>query len=234
MSLIYCKNLCIGYEHGTVAENIDFSVEPGDYVCIIGENGVGKSTLLKTLLGLLKPTGGELLFGDGLIPTEIGYLPQQKPAQKDFPATVYEIVISGALGRLKLLPFFSKKDRHLANHNMEALGISDLKKKSYRKLSGGQQQKVLLARALCATKKLLILDEPTAGLDPESSANMYKIIKGLSKQGIAVVTVTHDIFTGTRDADKILYIAPGKTHYYSADEFKSSPLYLKLTGGDGI
>ena len=161
--LIECKNLTAGYEGMPVVKNLSFNVSAGDYLCIVGENGSGKSTLMKTLLGLRSPLCGEIIFGDGLKQTEIGYLPQQTAAQKDFPATVREVVLSGCLGRKGLSPFYSKADKKQCDDNIELLGITHIAHRSYRNLSGGQQQRVLLARALCATKKLLLLDEPVSG-----------------------------------------------------------------------
>ena len=169
--LIECKNLTAGYEGMPVVKNLSFNVSAGDYLCIVGENGSGKSTLMKTILGLRSALSGEIIFGDGLKQTEIGYLPQQTAAQKDFPATVREVVLSGCLGRKGLSPFYSKADKKLCDDNIELLGITGIAHCSYRNLSGGQQQRVLLARALCATGKLLLLDEPVSGLDPMVTAN---------------------------------------------------------------
>ncbi len=231
MSLIECKETAVGYDDTVVADNINFTVENGDYLCILGENGAGKSTLIKSLLGLIPPVKGEISFGDGLKQTEIGYLPQQTQIQKDFPASVYEIVISGLSGKTSKLPFYTKKDKHIALHNMKVLEIENMKNKCYRELSGGQQQRVLLARALCATGKLLLLDEPITGLDPLAAANFYDVIKGLNHNGIAVITVTHDISGGIRDAGKILYISHEKSCFYTKEEFLRSELYMNYNGG---
>ena len=180
--LIECKNLTAGYEGMPVVKDLSFNVSAGDYLCIVGENGSGKSTLMKTILGLRSPLSGEIIFGDGLKQTEIGYLPQQTAAQKDFPATVREVVLSGCLGRKGLSPFYSKADKKLCDDNIELLGITGIAHRSYRNLSGGQQQRVLLARALCATGKLLLLDEPVSGLDPMVTAEMYEIISRLNRE----------------------------------------------------
>lgn len=234
MSLIQCKDAAVGYDGLTVADKINFAVENGDYVCILGENGAGKSTLIKSLLGLIPLVGGSIAFGDGLKQTEIGYLPQQTQIQKDFPASVYEIVLSGRSGKTALLPFYTKKDKHIAMHNMKVLGIEEMKNKCYRELSGGQQQRVLLARALCATGKLLLLDEPITGLDPLAAANFYDVIKGLNHSGISVITVTHDISYGIRDAKKILYISHEKSSFYTKEEFLNSELYGNYNGGSQL
>ena len=192
--LIECKNLTAGYEGMPVVKDLSFNVSAGDYLCIVGENGSGKSTLMKTILGLRSPLSGEIIFGDGLKQTEIGYLPQQTAAQKDFPATVREVVLSGCLGRKGLSPFYSKADKKLCDDNIELLGITGITHRSYRNLSGGQQQRVLLARALCATGKLLLLDEPVSGLDPMVTAEMYEIISRLNReQGITIIMISHDL-----------------------------------------
>lgn len=231
MSLIECKDTAVGYDGTIVADNINFTVNDGDYICILGENGAGKSTLIKSLLGLIQPVKGKISFGEGLKQTEIGYLPQQTQIQKDFPASVYEIVLSGLSGKMSKLPFYTKKDKHIAMHNMKVLEIGDMKNKCYRELSGGQQQRVLLARALCATGKLLLLDEPITGLDPLAAANFYNVIKSLNHSGITVITVTHDVSGGIRDAGKILYISCEKSCFYTKEEFLHSEFYINYNGG---
>lgn len=208
MALISCKNLCIGYNNKQVVENLTFCVEKSDYLCIVGENGSGKSTLMKTILGLRRPISGELIFSEGLRKNEIGYLPQQTEAQKDFPTSAYEVVLSGTLNsRHPLLPFYTKKQKSAAMGNMELLGIADLKKKCFRELSGGQKQRVLLARALCATTKLILLDEPTTALDPEAADEMYSVIKRLHESGIAVIMISHDTEKAVKYATHILHVA---------------------------
>ena len=193
MSLIKVDRLSVGYDGIPVEKDISFTVEQGDYLCIVGENGSGKSTLMKTLLGLLPPISGKIDFS-----TEgIGYLPQQTVVQKDFPASVKEIVLSGCQGRCGLRPFYNKDEKALAEANMEKMGILQLKNRSYRELSGGQQQRVLLARALCATQKLLLLDEPVSGLDPKVTMEMYDMIRKLNDEGITIIMITHDIKIAT-------------------------------------
>jgi len=217
MAYIKCENLTYGYEGVTLTKPLNFSVEAGDYLCIVGENGSGKSTLVKTLLGLLQPMGGTITYGDGLTKKEIGYLPQQTPVQKDFPASAYEIVISGCQSRCGLRPFYSKEEKALAETNMERMGITDLKNDCYRNLSGGKQQRVLLARALCATRKLLLLDEPVAGLDPVVTVEMYRLIDSLNKNdNITVIMITHDIEAVVKHADKVLHI--GKHSFFGTKE----------------
>ena len=192
MSFITVKNLEVGYEKKTITEPINFKVDRQDYLCIVGENGAGKSTLMKTLLGLIKPVGGEIIFGDGLKANEIGYLPQQTVVQRDFPASVREIVLSGCQARAGFRPFYNKEEKKLAEENMERMGITGLADSCYRELSGGQQQRVLLARALCATRKVLLLDEPVSGLDPKVTADMYGLIDGLNRDGITIIMISHD------------------------------------------
>ncbi len=206
MPLLTIKDLSIGYDGKTVAGNLSFTVNAGDYLCILGENGSGKTTLMNTLLGLSKQLAGEIIVGDGLKKNEIGYLPQQTLVQRDFPASVKEIVLSGCQGRLNNRPFYNKEDRRLAESNMKRMGIDRLSRKCYRELSGGQQQRVLLARALCATGKLLLLDEPVSGLDPKAAQEMYNIIERLNKEGITVIMISHDVSKAVSTASHILYI----------------------------
>ncbi|MBQ3785933.1 MAG: ABC transporter ATP-binding protein, partial [Lachnospiraceae bacterium] len=206
MALITVQNLSLGYDSHVIVKDLNFTVSAGDYLCIVGENGSGKTTLMKTLLRLREPVGGQIVIGDGLKETEIGYLPQQTIVQKDFPASVKEIVLSGCLGRCGLRPFYSREDKRLARENMERMGISSLSSRSYRDLSGGQQQRVLLARALCATGKVLLLDEPVAGLDPMVTVEMYDLIEQLNKEGITVIMISHDVAAALRYASHILHI----------------------------
>ena len=193
MSQIVCENLSLGYEGEAIVKDLSFSVEAGMYLCIVGENGAGKSTLMKAILGLRPPLSGRVVFGDGLGKREIGYLSQQTDVQKDFPASVREIVLSGFHGRMGFRPFYRREEKTRASQNMERMGVADLADRCYRDLSGGQQQRVLLARALCATEKLLLLDEPVAGLDPVVTADMYRIIDELHRSGVTIVMITHDV-----------------------------------------
>lgn len=222
--LIECNNICLAYENNIVVKDLSFSVNKGDYLCIIGENGSGKSTLMKALLGLKKVEKGNISLGEGLKQNEIGYLPQQTGIQKDFPASVWEVVLSGRINRLGFKPFFTSKDKKIAEEKMALLSIENLKNKCYRELSGGQQQRVLLARALCATQKLLLLDEPVAGLDLLVTEEMYHIIYDLNKQkGITVIMITHDVDRAVRDATHILHMHKDKVffgdkaHYLECD-----------------
>ena len=193
MALITCRNLCLGYDGREILHDLSFEVNKGDYLCIVGENGSGKSTLMRTILGLQHPLSGQILTGDGLRRGEIGYLPQQTPVQKDFPASVWEVVLSGFEGSCGWRPFYTKAEKRRAEENIRAMGIEQLSGRCYRELSGGQQQRVLLARALCATSKLLFLDEPVSGLDPKVTAEMYDLIESLNKEGIAIIMISHDL-----------------------------------------
>ena len=206
MAQLTCERLWLGYEGKPVIEDLSFSVEPGEYLCVIGENGSGKTTLMRTILGLQKPLRGSVRFGDGLRKSGIGYLPQRTDVQKDFPAAVREVVLSGCQARLGRRPFYSRADKKRAEENMEKMGISAFAKRCFRELSGGQQQRVLLARALCATEKLLFLDEPVSGLDPHVTAEMYALIRSLNRDGITVIMITHDVETALRDATHILSV----------------------------
>ena len=207
MAQLTCQKLCVGYDGKTVLQDLDFEVFAGDYLCIVGENGSGKSTLMKTILGLQMPISGRILTGDGLRKNEIGYLPQQTVVQKDFPASVREIVLSGCQGRCGSRPFYNREEKKLAADAMEKMQIAPLAKRCYRTLSGGQQQRVLLARALCATQKMLLLDEPVSGLDPKVTAEMYALIQKLNyEDGITVVMISHDLNAALQYASHILHI----------------------------
>ena len=222
MAQLTCQNLTVGYDGRTVLQGLNFEVNPGDYLCIVGENGSGKSTLMKTILGLQAPISGRILTGDGLRKNEIGYLPQQTQAQKDFPASVREIVLSGCQGRCGSRPFYSKEEKRLAEENIGKMGIGSLTKRCYRELSGGQQQRVLLARALCATRKMLLLDEPVSGLDPRVTAEMYGLIETLNREeGITVMMISHDISAALRYASHILHIGDSVFFGTKADYLQS-------------
>ena len=205
MPQIICENASLGYENRPIVKGLNFTVNPGDYLCIVGENGSGKSTLMKTILNLTPPLAGSIRM-EGLKPTEIGYLPQQTQVQRDFPASVQEIVLSGFQGQCGLRPFYTKAEKAAAQQNMERIGIGDFAKRCYRELSGGQQQRVLLARALCATRKCLLLDEPVSGLDPKATAQMYEIISQLHREGITVIMISHDMNAALDQATHILHI----------------------------
>ena len=225
MAFITCENVSFSYENTSVIKNLNFSVNQGDYLCIVGENGSGKSTLIKGILGLKSPADGKIIRGDGLKTNETGYLPQQTPAQKDFPASVYEVVLSGRLNGRGLKPFYSKNDKQIALDNIKRLKIEHLIKRSYRDLSGGQQQRVLLARALCASKKILLLDEPVTGLDPIVTEDMYKLIETLNKdENITVIMVSHDIKSSVKYASHILHLNGDKTFFGTKDEYIKSPV----------
>ena len=222
MAQLSCQNLTVGYDGRTVLQGLNFEVNPGDYLCILGENGSGKSTLMKTILGLQAPISGTILTGDGLRKNEIGYLPQQTQAQKDFPASVREIVLSGCQGRCGSRPFYSKEEKRLAEENIGKMGIGSLTKRCYRELSGGQQQRVLLARALCATRKMLLLDEPVSGLDPRVTAEMYGLIETLNREeGITVMMISHDISAALKYASHILHIGDSVFFGTKADYLQS-------------
>ncbi|MCR5801886.1 MAG: metal ABC transporter ATP-binding protein [Lachnospiraceae bacterium] len=221
MAFITATDLSLGYDSQIIVKNLNFSVGKGDYLCIVGENGSGKTTLMKTLLHLREPLGGQISTGDGLKENEIGYLPQHTVVQRDFPASVWEIVLSGCQGRCGLRPFYNSEEKKLAADNMERMGITDIKDRCYRELSGGQQQRVLLARALCATRKVLLLDEPVAGLDPFVTSQMYDLIKGLNKEGITIIMISHDISAALKYATHILHIGD-KVFFGTRDEYLES------------
>ena len=225
MSYFSLNKIGFSYEGKVVLEDIHFSVEKGDYLCIVGENGAGKSTLLKGILGLKKPGEGEIILGDVLKRQDIGYLPQQTEAQKDFPASVYEVVESGCLNKLSLFPFYRKEDKKRVEDALRFLNIENLRKSCYRELSGGQQQRVLLARALCAGSKLLILDEPVAGLDPKAQTELYDLIDRLNKElKITIIMVSHDVKEIVQRAKHILHLAHKQLFFGEAEKYRESEL----------
>lgn len=223
MAYITADHIAIGYEGKEVLSDISFKIEKNDYLCVVGQNGAGKSTLMKTLLGLLPTVKGEVCFGDGLMKNEIGYLPQQTMVQRDFPASVKEIVLSGFQGRMGLRPFYTKEEIKLAEENMERMHLTEFSKRCYRELSGGQQQRVLLARALCATRKILLLDEPVAGLDPMVTSEMYELIKQLNDDGIAIIMISHDVTSAMKYASHILHVDK-QLFYGTKDEYVNSEI----------
>ena len=231
MSLIECNNLVMNYENKVAVDNVSFAINKGDYLCIVGENGSGKTTLLKGIVGLRKINSGEIKYN--IKKNEIGYLPQQTVIQKDFPASVFEVVLSGCLNRLGFKPFFTNREKSLAKKNLELLGIEDLSKKSYRDLSGGQQQRVLLARALCATGDILILDEPVTALDPIATSDMYNVINTLNKKnGITIVMISHDIESAIIYGNKILHMNNSKLEFFgNTNDYINSKCYHKISKG---
>jgi len=229
MALITCENACFAYEGRHVIQNLNLSIERGEYLCVIGENGSGKSTLIKGLLGLIAPVRGKVSYGDGLTRSEIGYLPQRTEVQNDFPASVWEVVTSGCRGRSL---FLNADMRRNAQQNIDLLGISGIRSRSFMELSGGQQQRALLARALCATRSLLLLDEPVAGLDPLVTREMYDVISMLhAKHQLTIVMISHDIGAALQYADRILHMSQGGIFLGTPDEYRYSELGRAFAGG---
>ncbi len=232
MPLISCKNVKFKYDDKTIINNITFNINKGDYICIVGENGSGKSTLINLISGMLKPTEGTIEFSDEITKKEIGYLPQQTDIQKDFPASVYEVVISGCTNKLKLNPFYGRNEKQIANYNMKLLEITDLKRKSFHSLSGGQKQRVLLARALCATESTLFLDEPVSGLDPLVTEAFYKITNHLNNDhNTTIVMVSHDIASALKYSSHILHIEEDSYFFGETNEYIKTESYKKISGG---
>ena len=222
--LIVCRDVSLGYEGQSVLTHLDLTIRTGDYLCIVGDNGSGKSTLLRGLLGLLPPQSGQILRSPELQRGAIGYLPQQTRAQRDFPATVYEVVLSGCLNQRKNRFFYSAAQKSQALMNLGKLGVWELKDQCYRDLSGGQQQRVLLARALCAASSLLILDEPITGLDPAAAQDLYKTLAYLNeKEHMAVVMVTHDLKAALKSARTVLHIGRSSVFSGTVAEYLASP-----------
>ena len=208
MPLIKCEELAVGYDRRAVLSGLDFEINSGDYLCVIGANGSGKTTLMKTLLGLIPPVGGRIVKHDSIRKT-IGYLPQQSDVQKDFPASVWEVVLSGCQSSMGFRPFYNREDKKKAEANIRRMGLEKLKKRCYRELSGGQQQRVLLARALCATQSILLMDEPVSGLDPQVTEEMYALIKQLNDEGVTIIMISHDTERSLQYATHILDVGHG-------------------------
>ena len=233
MTVLTCEHLCLGYGGQEIVHDLSFSVSAGDYLCVVGENGAGKSTLMRTILGLHPPMSGEIRFGEGLSSGQIGYLPQQTAVQRDFPASVREVVLSGCLARCGRRPFYRKQDKALARDAMERLGIADLARRCYRELSGGQQQRVLLARALCAAGSALLLDEPVTGLDPVVSAELYRIVEELNRaDGVTVLMISHDVAAAVQYATHILHIGPSP-FFGTREEYLGSALGKRFLSEGG-
>lgn len=231
--LLRCEHVDFGYENQDAVIDVSLEVNTGDYICIVGENGSGKSTLMKGILGLLKPTAGKIEVSEELKKAGIGYLPQQTAAQKDFPATVFEVVLSGCLGKRGNRPFYSSKEKETALANLERLGITDLKKNCFRDLSGGQKQRALIARALCATDKLLILDEPITGLDPSAIQDFYYIIRKLNREEkVAILMVSHDMANIVKQAGKILHLQQKVIFCGAMRDYLKSGIGRQFLGGD--
>lgn len=222
MTQITCRDLTIGYGSRIILKHLNFTVNEGDYLCIIGENGSGKSSLMRTILNLQNPINGQILYDHQIQQNGIGYLPQQTSHQKDFPASVREIVLSGCDRRSGFHPFYHASDKKKAVTAMQQLKISHLAHRCYRELSGGQQQRVLLARALCATKKILFLDEPVSGLDPEVTADFYALIRHLNRrEGITILMISHDLQATAADATHILHLGTPFFYGLASDYFHS-------------
>lgn len=233
MSVLACQDLAFSYDGKDVLKGVNFTLKQGEYLCIVGENGSGKTTLMKGLLRLNKPTKGKIVTGDGLKPNEIGYLPQQTQIQRDFPASVYEVVLSGCLNSMGRRLFYGKKHKQLVIDNLEALDILSLKNKCYRELSGGQQQRVLLARALCATQKMLLLDEPVTGLDPVAAEEFYRMIEKLNcEKGITIIMVSHDVKGVVSHASHVLHLDGVQKFFGTMEEYKNQEWSFAYTGGE--
>ena len=232
MNIIICENLSVAFSKTPVLKDLSFTVDEGDYLCIVGENGSGKSTLIKCLLGLIAPDTGHIVTEKSLF-NHIGYLPQQTTIQKDFPATVFEVVLSGFLNDLNGRLFYTKAHKEKAKDMLSLFGISDIKNKSYRTLSGGQQQRVLLARAMCSTKRLLLLDEPECGLDPLAVRDLYSILRKLNHEhGITIIMVSHSLNEAVREANKVLHLGEDCSFFFgTTKEYEKSEFGKRFLGG---
>ena len=224
MALLTFESVGLAYGGDNVAHDVSFTVQSGEFWGIVGENGSGKTTLMKALLGLIPCASGRIVMGEGLKPNEIGYLPQQSVIQKDFPASAEEVVLSGTIGFRGLKPFYGRREREMAEKNMDMLGLLPIRNRSYQELSGGQQQRVLLARALCATRKCLVLDEPTTGLDPVVTAEFYRVLHAINAQGMTIIMVSHDIEQAVRGCSHIMHLSCHPLFIGTAQAYKNSPI----------
>ena len=232
--ILQANRICKSFPGVRANHNIDLTLYQGEVLALLGENGAGKSTLMKTILGLLPPLEGSVTFGDGVRANEIGYLPQQTQTQRDFPATVWEVALSGCQGRCGLRPFYTRAEKELARQSLTRMDMAHLSGRCYRELSGGQQQRVLLARALCAARKMLLLDEPVTGLDPTASRELYQVIARLNKEdGMTILMISHDTSAALRYASHILYLGE-QVFFGTREEFiQANPGYRdrELKGG---
>lgn len=225
MELIRCKDLSFGYENKTVLQGVNFSINEQDYLCVVGENGSGKSTLIKGLLSIIKPIKGQIVFADKKLSKQIGYMPQQSSNQMDFPASVFEIVLSGCLNNIGSGIFYRKRHKQLALKNIDLLGISALKNRCYRDLSKGQQQRVLLARALCSTDRILVMDEPTAGLDPKVTKELYALFRQINQEaGITIIMISHDIERSVEYASHMLHLGNKQLFFGKTEDYVQSEI----------
>ena len=206
MAMITLNNLTLKYDGNVVLQNVNFSVNEGDFICVVGENGTGKSTLIKSLVGLKSIDSGEVIY-ENINRSDISYIAQQNNIKRNFPATVLEVVMQGLEGRKNLTPFYKKEEKALALNALKKLGIETVANKLINELSGGQQRRVLLARALISPKKLLIMDEPVASLDTAAAKEIYTITKNLCEnEKMAAIVVLHDLGNAIKYATKILWI----------------------------
>ncbi len=232
--LLDCKNISVAFEGKNVLSNVSFTVNEKDFLCIVGQNGVGKTTLTNAILGLVPTTEGDIRL-NGITNKDIGYLPQKLKVSNNFPASVKEVVMSGFVAKRFFSPFYNKSQRCRADDSIKLLGIEPLQKRSFSELSGGQQQRVLLARAICAAEKIVFLDEPVTGLDIRATENFYELLTHLnSHHDIAVVMVSHDIKTAVKHCTKVLHLGDGVEFFGSTADYLKSDPYKMLVSAKGI
>ncbi|MDR0644036.1 MAG: metal ABC transporter ATP-binding protein [Treponema sp.] len=234
-NILSCQKAAFGYDGHIVVRDLSFAVQRGDYLCIVGENGSGKSTIVKGVLRLINPLQGCVYFSQDIKTKEIGYLSQTEAVKKDFPAGVSEIVLSGVVGSMGLRPFYTHKEKEMAGDTMKRLEIFNLKGRCFRELSGGQQRRVLIARALCASRKLLVLDEPAAGLDPLATQELYNLLAKLNHEvSITIISVTHDIQAAIKYASRILHIKDNQYFFGTVSEYIRSDFAKSFFTNGGV
>lgn len=198
-NIIELHNIFVGYKDLIVLEDISINIPRGSFLAVVGPNGGGKTTLIKTILGLIKPGSGTVnVFGkpaycQGGNRKKIGYVPQVLSIDANFPIHAKDVVLMGRYGRIGLLKNPALKDKKIAKETMDKIGILELADKPIGRLSGGQRQRVFLARALANEPEILFLDEPTTGIDVPSTEGLYELLHKLHNEGITIIIVSHDI-----------------------------------------
>lgn len=220
--IVIVENLFFSYLHTLVLSDVSLHVDEGEFIGLIGPNGGGKSTLIKLIMGFFRPIRGKILvFGEPPgnrtgSESRIGYVPQAMRFDKEFPVSVLEVVLSGIVSRLPWYGHFSKKDKQQALDILESMELSGLADRAFGMLSGGQAQRVLIARALISDPQLLILDEPTAGVDSKAEANIYDTLKKL-KGKMTILMVTHNLHAAVNQVDR-LYCIQGNAFALKPEE----------------
>jgi ABC-type Mn2+/Zn2+ transport system ATPase subunit len=209
-TLLTLRDVSLGYDSRVVLAHLSFAVECGECLALVGPNGAGKTTLLRGILGLIPVLAGQIEYGFDRSTSPPGYVPQRETLDPIFPLTVFEVVLMGTYGRLALLRPVGRRQRQLAADCLEQVGLADLAHRPFWALSGGQKQRVLIARALAVEPTLLLLDEPTAGVDPGAATTIMDLVARLNRdQGLTVVLVSHHLRLVRSLVHSILWVEAG-------------------------